>query len=107
MSFLIQSAAVWREAELSRGADGLPVVGWTMVEAARACRLMHDMGADAGGNEGGSVTTPRCYLELDSGVLAQDELVVDDVRYRVEQMYPRAEGGTHYDLAKLRSVAQG
>lgn len=112
LSFLRQEATVYRATQEGTGLDGMPMVSWEAVETGKPCRVMHDSGASAGGNEGGTVATPRCYFEAGSGVREQDELGITDaggaeVRYRIEQMYGPAEGGDHYDVALLRSSKQG
>ena len=68
LSFLRQEATIYRSSEVGTGVDGMPEVEWSTLETGRPCRIMHDSGASAGGNEGGTVSTPRCYFEVGSEI---------------------------------------
>ncbi len=106
-SFLTQSARVLRPSQTSSDTDGQPVVSWSEVDAALACRLMHDAAPSVGGAGDGDTFKPRCYFEYGADVRQNDEIEVDSIRYAVEHLFSPAEGGTHYTVATVRSTLRG
>lgn len=105
-SFLTQSARVFRPGQSSSDVDGQPLVVWEEVSTDTPCRLMHDA-ASVAGQAAGSVQRPRCYFDIDADVTANDEVEVEGVRYALDQFFGPAEGGTHYQVATLRSELRG
>lgn len=102
LSFLTQSADVYRWTEQGPGTDGQPAAAWALQVEGEPCRLMYD-NAQATGNEQSVVAMPRAYFQSGADVKAQDELVIDGQRYSIDKLFGPAEGGDHYTVAYIRS----